>query len=143
MDASAFLRRFAILTAAIVALDGLLEAVLPPLLSPAVLIPPFGVIRQVLGQSSTWLLAAALLALLVMMSDTGAHARRWGLALPVASGVALVLVGAALLSGRDGVGVLPAPPLRALVQTLISGAVLVAGLWRVGQVVRGTARTEA
>lgn len=140
---TAFLRRFAGLTAAILVFDGLLEAALPPLLSTAVLIPPFGVLRQVLAQSSTWLLAASLVAVLVTMSGTAAQSKRWGLVFLVVSVVALVLVGAAVLTGRDAVGVIPAPESRVLLQALISGTVLAGGLWRVGQVVRGTPREDA
>lgn len=143
MDVLAFLRRLATIVAVLLALDAFLQSTIPLVLTSSVVVPAFGVVGQAASQSSLWLLAASLLAVVVVTSPSPALARRWGRVTTTAAGVALLLAGLALLTGRQDTGAIPAPASRLLVQSVVSAGVLAAGLWLVGRMmVRGSAHAE-
>lgn len=143
MDALAFLRRFATVVAVLLALDAFLQSAIPLVRTSSVVVPPFAVVGQTVAQASLWLLAAAVLALVSLTSSSAASARRWGQVMTGVAGVAVLLAAAAVLTGRQATGVIPAPALRLVVQAAVSALALAVGCWVVGRVLRGIAEADA
>lgn len=136
-DGLALLRRLATLTAMLLALDGLTQAVLLPLAAAVTINPVLTVAQSVGAQASTWLLTASLGAIVLVAGGTSpARVRGWGTASLALGMCAALLLVAAVVSG-DGLGA------GAGVAVAVSLGLLTVGLAVVGLFLRGRSSETA